>query len=77
MESTFSGQVVKKPFGAGSKSERVAVILVTAEREYVLRRQSGSSFQDPVLDALVGKTISCEGVVHGYTLIISDWRPVG
>ena len=72
----FRGQVVKKPFGVGSKSEHAAVKLITKDTEYVLRRQGGNPFADPVLDALVGKTIECEGIVHGYTLIISTWRVV-
>jgi hypothetical protein len=70
----YRGQVVKKPFGVGSKSEHAAVKLVTGEREYVLRRQGGNPFSDPVLDALVGKTIECDGIVHDYTLIMSTWR---
>ncbi len=67
--------MVKKPFGAGSKSEREAVYLVTGSgEEYVLRRQGGNPFQDPELDKLVGKTIVAEGKVTGYTLIMSSWR---
>jgi hypothetical protein len=70
----YRGLVVKKPFGVGSKSEHDAVKLVTDSREYVLRRQDGNPFSDPVLDALVGQTIECDGIVHGYTLIMSSWR---
>jgi hypothetical protein len=72
----FRGQVVKKPFAVGSKSERRAVKLVTDQGEYVLRREDGNPLADPVLDALVGKTIECEGTVYGYTLIVSAWREV-
>jgi hypothetical protein len=70
----FTGDVVKKPFGTGSKSEREAVCLVTDSGEYVLRRQGGNAFSDPELDKLVGKSISCEGIVTGYTLIINSWK---
>jgi hypothetical protein len=71
----FSGRVIQKPFAVGSKSERLAVKLVTDDQEYVLRRQGGNAFADPVLDRLVGATIECEGiVVHGNTLIISKWK---
>jgi hypothetical protein len=69
----FRGKVVRKPFGVGSKSERDAVVLVTEDGEYVLRRQGGNPFRDPELDALVGRSIQCQGFVYGYTLIVSSW----
>jgi hypothetical protein len=69
----LEGQVVKKPFAVGSKSEHEAVMLVTAEGEYVLRRQGGNPFRDPTLDVLVGKSITCEGTLHGYTFTMSQW----
>ena len=74
MNRTFCGQVVKRPFGAGSKSARPAVMLVTPEGDFVLRRRGGNPFADPDLDRLVGKRICGEGVLHGYTLIMSEWR---
>ena len=70
--STFSGSVVKRPFGTGTKSEHDAVMLVTKDKEYVLRRQGGNAFQDPELDRLVGKRVRCTGTVAGYTLLITD-----
>jgi len=69
----FTGRVVKKPFGTGSKSEREAVCLKTRSDEYVLRRQGGNAFYDPELENLVGKSIRCTGMVTGYTLLMSDW----
>ena len=71
---TFHGTVSKKPFGKGSKSEREAVCLDTGSGSYVLRRQGGNAFHDPELDKLVGKQIACEGIVTGYTLIMTSWR---
>ncbi len=68
----YQGRVVKKLFGAGSKSEHDAVMLVTDSGEYVLRRLGGNPFRDPELDRLVGKTVRCEGRVHGYTLITTS-----
>jgi hypothetical protein len=65
--------VVKRPFAVGSKSERDAIMLVTDAGQYVLRRQGGNPFVDPVLDGLVGKTIDGEGIVHGHTFIMSQW----
>jgi hypothetical protein len=70
----LEGTVVRKPFAVGSKSEREAVMLVTAEgREYVLRRLGGNPFHDEELEALVGKRIACEGMLHGYTFIFEKW----
>lgn len=70
----FRGAVVKKPFGVGSKSERAAVMLATAQGEYVLRRLGANPFHDPDLEKLVGKVIACEGTLHGYTLLMSSWK---
>ena len=72
----IAGRVVKKPFGGGSKSARDAVMLVSDAGEFVLRRAGGNPFSDPALDNLVGKSIEGHGVVHGYTLILSDWREI-
>lgn len=74
--ATYSGSVVKRPFGAGSKSERDAILLVTKDKDYVLRRQGGNAFFDPALEKLVGKQVRCTGVVTGYTLLISDYAVV-
>ncbi|MGZ3458137.1 MAG: hypothetical protein ACXU86_06470 [Archangium sp.] len=68
------GQVLKKPFAPGSKSERETVVLSTGQGEYVLRRLGGSAFQDPELEALVGKRIRGEGTLHGYTFILASWE---
>ena len=70
--ATYSGSVVKRPFGIGSKSERDAILLVTKDKEYVLRRQGGNAFADPALEQLVGKQVQCTGTVTGYTLLVSD-----
>ena len=74
MESTtYSGMVEKRRFGKGSKSERDAIFLVTADGDYVLRRQGGNPYHDPDLERLIGKEIRCTGVVTGYTLLVSDY----
>ena len=70
----FTGRVIKKPVGVGSKSEHHGVVLVTDTGEFILRRQGGNPFSDPALDALVGKAIIAEGTVHGATLIMTEWR---
>jgi len=72
----FRGEVVRHAVARGSKSARAAVLLRTAGREYLLRRQGGHPFRDPVLDALVGHTIAGEGTLHDHVLIMESWRVV-
>lgn len=77
MTPTFDGTVVRKPFAQGSKSEHDAVVLTTAEGDFLLRREGGNPFADPVLDALVGKVVRCDGVLLGTTLVVKDWTEAG
>lgn len=70
----FSGSVVRKPFAEGTKSERTGVYLVTDEDQYLLRREGGNPFHDPVLEGLAGSKIRCRGTLHGYTLILTSYE---
>ena len=68
-----SGEVVRKLFAAGSKSERQAVMLQSEDGEHVLRIRGGNPFRDPRLEALVGKRIRARGQLQGYTFIMDEW----
>lgn len=68
------GHVVSKRIGVGSKSEHEAVVLVTPDQEYKLRRQGGNPFVDPEISKLVGKRIRANGVVDSGQLIMSNWK---
>jgi hypothetical protein len=85
----LSGLVIRKTFGKGSKSEHEAIYLQTdrgAERasptgrsnkeEYVLRRRGANPFSDPVLDDLVGKTISATGTIKEYVFFVDEWEVI-
>ena len=72
MGDDYRGLVIRRVVAVGSKSERDAVVLVTDDGEYVLRRRGANPFVDPELDALVGKTVRCTGELRGSTLIASD-----
>jgi hypothetical protein len=70
----FTGSVVSKPFAVGSKSERTGIYLLTDQGEFLLRREGGNPFHDPVLEGLAGSRIACRGDLHGYTLIITSYE---
>ena len=72
----LTGLVIKAPFAQGSKSEREAILLDTGDKRYVLRREGGHAFFDPVLEQLVGRKIRGAGRVTGYTFLLSDWAEV-
>jgi hypothetical protein len=70
------GIVVKKEVGRGTKSEHDAVMIVTGDGEYKLRRRGGNPFVDPVLSELVGKRIRANGEVDAGQLIMSAWQEI-
>jgi hypothetical protein len=72
----LEGAVVRGPFGAGSKSEREAVWLETAEGRFVLRRKAGPTYDDHALDKYVGRRVQCDGFILGYTLLAERIRVV-
>ena len=75
--ATIVGDVRRQRIAAGSKSDRVGVVLDDgAGRIYALRRASGNPFSDAVLDGLVGKTISGTGIVSGGSFIMDGWTVV-
>lgn len=69
------GKVVRRRFGAGSKSDHVGVVLETDDgASYLLRRRGGNPFEDVGLEALVGKRIEGSGTKQGYSFYVSKWR---
>jgi hypothetical protein len=65
----MTGTVVRGSFGAGSKSERDAIWLDTGDERLVLRRKDGPTFGDRTLDQYVGKRVTCDGFIVGYSLL--------
>jgi hypothetical protein len=58
----ITGTVKQSRIAAGSKSEHMSIVVRTPEGdEYVLRRMGGNAFRDPVLEKLVGDTITGTG----------------
>jgi len=69
----IKGRVIREVVAKGSKSERLAIILDTGKKQYVLRRPGENPYSDPTLDELVGKDISATGNVNGNTLFLTEW----
>ena len=73
----LTGKVVKKRFGAGSKSDHNAVYLsLTDGSSFKLRIPGGNPFQDPHLDGLVGKSITAFGELDAERgqFLLSNWK---
>jgi spore coat polysaccharide biosynthesis protein SpsF (cytidylyltransferase family) len=71
---TFTGKVVSRMAGQGSKSEHEAVVLETSKKDYVLRMKGGNPFYNPELNKLVGKTIRATGELADYVFFVEDWE---
>lgn len=69
----YTGNVIVKTICRGSKSERIAAVLITSSEQLVLRRQSNQGFVDKALLDLEGKNITCTGRRTDTILIISKW----
>ncbi len=72
----FEGEVYKRLYAPGSKSERPAVMIRLKQGEFLLQRVGGNPFRDDVLESLVGKTIRCEGTLRETALHMTDWEEV-
>jgi hypothetical protein len=70
---TFTGRVERARVGRGTKSEHTAVVLRVGDRTLRLRRRGENAYDDAVLAGLVGRTIRCEGTIHGHALILDRW----
>lgn len=64
------GTVIEAAFAQGSKSERNAPFLQTAEQRYLLRRRGGPSYGDVSLTRFVGHAVECDGTVTSYLLLV-------
>ena len=71
---TISGNVKRQRIAAGSKSDRVGVVLDDgAGRILALRRAGANPFSDAAIDELVGKTITGTGIVADGHFIMDRW----
>jgi len=75
--SGVTGSVVRGPFGAASKSQRIAVWIDTGVARYVLRRKGGPAMGDKMLDRYVGHEVRCDGVLLEHTLLAEHIEIIG
>ncbi len=70
----FTGHVVRRTIGKGTKSEYEAMVLDTGKGgRFTLIRAGGNPFSDPALKALEGKRITCTAVPHLGRLYVQSW----
>jgi hypothetical protein len=72
----YRGYVRRKVVRSGTKSQHEALVLVTTDAEYKLRRQGGNPFWDDVLAVLEDKEIEAEGEVLRGELFLTSWQVV-
>lgn len=73
------GTVEFGPLAVGSKSERASAAYLRTDdgRRLVLRRLGGNPFHDPKIEAAKGKRIAAEGILHGHTFLLEEFRVLG
>lgn len=64
------GRVTRGPYGKGSKSEREAVFIETADARYILRRNTGPALDDAKLMHYVGHVVECDGFLIGTAFLV-------
>jgi hypothetical protein len=68
--TSLRGRITQGTYGKGSKSEREAVFIETADAQrYILRHKTGPAFDDTELMQYVGHEVKCDGFVVGTTLL--------
>ena len=76
--TALCGRVTQGAYGKGSKSEREAVFIETADaRRYILRHKTGPALYDTELMQYVGHEVKCDGLVVGKTLLVERIEVVG
>jgi hypothetical protein len=67
--TALRGRVTQGIYGKGTKSEREAVFIETANNRYLFRRKNGPAFDDSELKQYVGHMVECEGFLINTTLL--------
>lgn len=67
--NALRGHVKQGIYAKGSKSERKAVFIETADANYILRRKTGPVYADSKLLQYIGHDVQCEGFLINNTLL--------
>ena len=67
--NALRGHVKQGIYAKGSKSERNAVFIETADTTYILRYKTGPVYDDPELVKYIGHYVQCEGFLVKNTLL--------
>lgn len=70
---TLTGRLVLRPFAVNSKSEHLAIYMVTDRGEYLIRQANGNPFMPNELMPLAGKTIVATGSIEDYVFLAESW----
>ena len=73
---SLRGKVIQDSYGRGSKSEHKAIIIITTEGRYLLRRKTGQAYNDVELEKYIGLEIECNGFLVGSTLLADEIKVV-
>ena len=74
-EQLLAGKVVKRHVGGRSKYAHEGIVLESDAGRFLLRRDGAENpFNDPELDALVGRTLRFRGEVDGGTFFVTSWE---
>jgi hypothetical protein len=67
--TALRGRITEGRYGKGTKSERQALFIETADNCYIFRRKTGPAFDDAELKLYVGHEVECEGFLVDRTLL--------
>jgi|GEM_PF-2806501 len=71
-KQTVEGIVQSKLSGKGSKSEHQGYYLVTANREFLLRKKDQNPFQQTGFKKFEGKRVRCTGTNDDYVFFVDE-----
>jgi hypothetical protein len=75
LSETVAGEVRRELFAAGTKSERVVLVLVAGDRRWRLRRRGAPAYgEDAELAALEGHRVAVTGTALGTVFLADGWR---
>jgi hypothetical protein len=71
---TLEGDVRRETVAAGTKSQRIALVLVTGDRRLRLRRRGAPAYgDDPALAGLEGHRVAVTGTALASVFLADSW----